>query len=66
MRMMRVSKKSKVPTLVIASLGITSLVLLITGGVLGGPIIIGSGIALLVCTCGFAVAIRTSHQSSLV
>lgn len=58
MRVMRVSKKPKISTLVIASLGITSLVLLILGGVWGGPILLGAGVAGLVCTCAALLGTR--------
>ena len=64
MRVLRVSRKMKLTTLVITTLGITSLAILITGGILGSPLLIGVGVAGLALTCGFCLGVRRPQTLS--
>jgi hypothetical protein len=69
MRMMRVSTKGTTPRmtpLVIASLGITSLGLLIAGGLSGNPILLGAGVATLLLSCGAILSTRREPTGTLV
>ena len=58
MRSIKVKKKIKRTKLVIAAAALTSVAVLIAGGVLMNPICIGAGVAGLFLSCGTAVSLK--------
>ncbi len=66
MRSIVVRKKMKRTKLVIAAAAVTSLAVLIAGGVLMNPICIGAGVAGLFLSCGAAVSLKPRTPQYIV
>jgi hypothetical protein len=65
MRVLRVTNKKSMSKLVIAILGITSIVVIGAGGILMNPILLGAGVGGLILCCGVTVSTRRPQALGL-
>jgi hypothetical protein len=66
MRVVRIQKQTKPSQLLLGTLGIVGIGLLIAGGVLSNPILLGAGFAGLVFACGGCISSKTTLSRGVV
>lgn len=66
MRMLKVKRERNKTKLVIAAFALTSLAVLIAGGILFNPICLGAGVAGLFLSCGAAVSLKSPTPTHFV